>query len=74
MLDFGLAKSMAPGLDGDLTQRPAGSFDGTLEGRILGTPAYMSPEQARGRVVDKRTDIWSFGVHPLRDAVRPPRL
>jgi serine/threonine protein kinase/WD40 repeat protein len=60
VLDFGLAKTIAPGLDGDLTQRPAGSFDGTAEGRILGTPAYMSPEQARGRVVDKRTDIWSF--------------
>ena len=60
VLDFGLAKTMVAGLDGDLAQRPAGSFDGTVEGRILGTPAYMSPEQARGRVVDKRTDIWSF--------------
>ena len=60
VLDFGLAKTMVPGLDGDLAQRPAGSFDGTVEGRILGTPAYMSPEQTRGRVVDKRTDIWSF--------------
>jgi serine/threonine protein kinase len=61
VLDFGLAKTMVPGLDGDLAQLPAGSFDGTAEGRILGTPAYMSPEQARGRAVDKRTDIWSFG-------------
>jgi serine/threonine protein kinase/WD40 repeat protein len=60
VLDFGLAKTIVPGLDGDLAGRPAGSFDGTMEGRILGTPAYMSPEQARGRVVDKRTDIWSF--------------
>ncbi len=60
VLDFGLAKSIAPGLDGDLAKRPAGSFDDTVEGRILGTPAYMSPEQVRGRVVDKRTDIWSF--------------
>jgi Tol biopolymer transport system component len=61
VLDFGLAKTMAIGLEGDLTQRPPGSLDGTEEGRILGTPAYMSPEQARGQAVDKRTDIWAFG-------------
>ncbi len=61
VLDFGLAKSIAVGLEGDLTQRPPGSLDGTDEGRILGTPAYMSPEQARGQAVDKRTDIWAFG-------------
>ncbi len=61
VLDFGLAKSIAVGLEGDLTQRPPGSLDGTEEGRILGTPAYMSPEQARGQAVDKRTDIWAFG-------------
>ena len=61
VLDFGLAKTMAVGLEGDLTQRPSGSLDGTAEGRILGTPAYMSPEQARGQAVDKRTDIWAFG-------------
>jgi serine/threonine protein kinase len=61
VLDFGLAKTMAVGPKGDLTQRPPGSLDGTEEGRILGTPAYMSPEQARGQAVDKRTDIWAFG-------------
>ena len=61
VLDFGLAKTWAVGLEGDLTQRPPGSLDGTEEGRILGTPAYMSPEQARGQAVDKRTDIWAFG-------------
>ena len=61
MLDFGLAKTMAFGAEGDLTQRAAGSLDGTAEGRILGTPAYMSPEQARGQAIDKRTDIWAFG-------------
>ncbi len=61
VLDFGLAKTMAVGSEGDLTQRPSGSLDGTAEGRILGTPAYMSPEQARGQAVDKRTDIWAFG-------------
>ena len=61
MLDFGLAKTMAVRLDGDVTERPSGSLDGTAAGRILGTPAYMSPEQARGQAVDKRTDIWAFG-------------
>ena len=61
VLDFGLAKTMAVGLDGHVSQRPSVSLDGTADGRILGTPAYMSPEQARGQAVDKRTDIWAFG-------------
>ena len=61
VLDFGLAKTMTGGVPGDLTQRASGSLDGTAEGRVLGTPAYMSPEQARGQAVDKRTDIWAFG-------------
>ena len=61
VLDFGLAKTMAFGAEGDLTQRASGTLDATAEGRILGTPAYMSPEQARGQAVDKRTDIWAFG-------------
>ena len=61
VLDFGLAKPMA--LDGAAapTQGPSGSFDGTADGRILGTPAYMSPEQSRGLTIDKRSDIWAFG-------------
>ena len=60
VLDFGLAKPMA--IDsGAPTHGPSGSFDGTADGRILGTPAYMSPEQARGQEVDRRTDIWAFG-------------
>ena len=58
VLDFGLAKTLAAGAHEDITQA---SFDATAEGRVLGTPAYMSPEQARGQGVDKRTDIWAFG-------------
>src|SRR5262249_40012301 len=48
-----------PGVD--LSQMPTISLDWTLEGLIAGTPAYMSPEQARGQTVDKRVDIWAFG-------------
>ena len=61
VLDFGLAKTLVMGPAGDLTAQRPGSFDGTADGRILGTPAYMSPEQARGLAVDKRTDVWALG-------------
>jgi eukaryotic-like serine/threonine-protein kinase len=61
VLDFGLAKSVAIGRDEDSLVPPGTSLSGTEDGRILGTPAYMSPEQARGLAVDKRTDIWAFG-------------
>jgi len=61
VLDFGLAKpSVVLGPEAPAAAH-TGSFSGTGEGRIVGTPAYMSPEQARGRDVDKRTDIWAFG-------------
>ena len=63
VLDFGLAKALA--IDSAAlafaSQNPTLSAGGTGEGVILGTAAYMSPEQARGKDVDKRTDIWSFG-------------
>jgi serine/threonine-protein kinase len=60
VLDFGLAKPTADGgSTADLTQ-PLTIGD-TREGVILGTAAYMSPEQARGKPIDKRTDIWAFG-------------
>jgi len=67
VLDFGLAKAMDPsGASGmtphDLAHSPTVTFGGTREGVILGTAAYMAPEQARGGAVDKRADIWAFGV------------
>ncbi len=62
VLDFGLAKATAgDGADHDLFHLPTITIGGTSDGMILGTAAYMSPEQARGKSVDKRADIWAFG-------------
>jgi eukaryotic-like serine/threonine-protein kinase len=62
VLDFGLAKALAlDGGDTEFGQAPTMTVGATGEGTVLGTPAYMSPEQARGQTVDKRTDIWAFG-------------
>ena len=62
VLDFGLAKGAGSAESSpDLSQSPTMSYSPTGVGIILGTAAYMSPEQARGKVVDRRTDIWSFG-------------
>jgi serine/threonine-protein kinase len=63
VLDFGLAKAWeTEGGDVSSSFSPTLTQHATLEGVILGTAAYMSPEQARGKKVDRRADIWAFGV------------
>jgi eukaryotic-like serine/threonine-protein kinase len=62
VLDFGLAKAIRP-TEGapELPHSPAFTTGGTKDGVLLGTAAYMSPEQVRGQAVDNRADIWAFG-------------
>jgi Tol biopolymer transport system component len=62
VLDFGLAKAFAGDAENDdPSNSPTLSATATMQGVILGTAAYMSPEQARGKTFDKRADIWAFG-------------
>jgi eukaryotic-like serine/threonine-protein kinase len=63
VLDFGLAKALSiDGSSPDATSSPTLTAASTQAGVIIGTAAYMSPEQARGKTVDKRADIWAFGT------------
>jgi serine/threonine-protein kinase len=63
VLDFGLAKALSSdGSSPDVTSSPTITAAATQAGVVIGTAAYMSPEQARGRPVDRRTDIWAFGA------------
>ena len=65
VLDFGLAKAFQPDAnDPNLSQSPTISLTAaaTQMGMVIGTAAYMAPEQAKGKVVDKRVDVWAFGA------------
>jgi eukaryotic-like serine/threonine-protein kinase len=65
VLDFGLAKALGADGEGgapDLAHSPTLTYQATRAGVLLGTAAYMSPEQAKGRPADKRSDIWAFGI------------
>ena len=61
VLDFGLAKAMELPFAGDMSRSPTLVMSDSRPGEIVGTPEFMSPEQARGKETDRRTDIWAFG-------------
>ena len=61
VLDFGLAKAIAGDGAKDLADSPTVTAMATATGVSLGTAAYMSPEQTKGKTVDRRTDVWAFG-------------
>ena len=62
VLDFGLAKALDPNPEGDPSQSPTLTAAATQVGVIMGTAAYMSPEQAKGKTADRRSDVWAFGA------------
>jgi Flp pilus assembly protein TadD/TolB-like protein len=61
VLDFGLAKAMELPFSADMSHSPTLVMSDSRPGEIVGTPEFMSPEQARGKETDRRTDIWAFG-------------
>jgi serine/threonine protein kinase len=61
VLDFGLAKAMERPYSGDTSRTPTLVMGDSRPGDVVGTPEFMSPEQARGKETDRRTDIWAFG-------------
>ena len=65
VLDFGLAKALDPNPTGDPSQSPTLTAAATQMGVIMGSASYMSPEQAAGKTVDKRADIWAGGERNL---------
>ena len=67
VLDFGLAKALDTSPEGDPSQSPTLTAAATQMGVIMGTAAYMSPEQAKGKTADRRSDVWAFGeLDPIR--------